>query len=711
MMSLFRSIFLIVLLPSFVLGDEGMYPLSELHKLDLKKKGLRVSAEEIWNPGDIGLIDAIVQVGGCTGSFVSPEGLIITNHHCAFGAVQAVSTTENDYITDGFLASSRAEELRATGISVRITESYRDVSAEVLAAATDTMELAERTRAIEKKIKELVAEAEASNPGKRAEVAEMFPGMAYTLFMYGFIKDVRLVYVPPRSIGEFGGEDDNWVWPRHTGDFSFLRAYVAPDGSGAEYSAENVPYVPRKFLKVRAEGADEGDAVFILGYPGRTFRHRTSHYLSYEEDVRMPYVADLYQWQISTMEELGKHDRSVAIKHDARVKSLANVMKNYRGKLKGLKRLGLVQKKENEEAALQEFIRADESRNGKYGKLLGEIGKMYDEMRGRAQAELTLDFLRSSSTLLGVALTLREASRELQKPDIERDGPFMARNFSRTTENVKLGLRNYHEPTDKRFLTEMLNRASRLPAGQRIDAVDSILAGTTIDRFIEDAYANSRLNDESFVMAAMSFSPAGLDSLDDPLLNVARSLVPVYDALKVTRQRREGALSPLMAELVEVKRQFLKKDFIPDANSTLRLTFGQVKGYSPADALYASPITTLKGVIDKTRDEAPYNTPQKLIDLYRAKTFGAFRHKRLNDVPVAILYNLDTTGGNSGSPLLNAEGELVGVNFDRAYEATVNDYAWSADYSRSIAVDIRYVLWVTQFIGGAGHLLEEMGVQ
>jgi hypothetical protein len=713
MKHLLLTAFTFVIALQLTLADEGMYPISELYKLNLKSKGLKIDPKAIYNPNGIGLIDAVVQLSGCTGSFVSKDGLILTNHHCAFGAVQAASSKENDYVTDGFLAKSREEEIQARGISARILESYKDVSKDVLSVLNDKMDLADRTKAIDKKIRELVAETEKKYPGKRAEVSEMFTGKTYVLFLSTVLRDVRLVYVPPRSIGEFGGENDNWVWPRHTGDFSYMRAYVAPDGSPAEYSATNIPYHPKKFLKVNPAGVDEGDFAFILGYPGRTFRHRTSHYMAYEESVRMPYVADLYDWQIATMETMGKNDRAIALKHDARIKGLANTMKNYRGKLLGMKRLHLTENKQGEEKLLQQFIDADQQRKTQYGTVLEEIGKVYQEMTDRGTSELVLDNLRSSSQLLSYGFTLYESAIEMQKPDMERLPAYTERNLANTKQNLKAGLRNYYEPTDKAFLKHIVMQALDLPENQRIEVIEKQFRGRTeqeINQTIDQAYAESRLTDEDVLISSFGKPLDELQQMRDPFIGAARMMYSTYQKLRETRQRREGALSKVSALLVDVKQQYQKTSFIPDANSTLRFTFGRIKGYSPVDATYYKPITTLTGVIEKSTGKDPYATPQKVLDLYKAKDFGKYKNAKLKDVPVAILYDMDTTGGNSGSPVLNAKGELVGVNFDRAYEATINDYAWSESYSRSIAVDIRYVLWVTEKVGGATHILEELGL-
>jgi hypothetical protein len=576
------------------------------------------------------------------------------------------------------------------------------------------MDFVARSKAIDKRIKDLINETEKLNPDKRAEIAEMFTGKSYILFIYTYLKDVRLVYVPPRSIGEFGGENDNWVWPRHTGDFSFIRAYVAPDGKPADYSKDNVPFHPKNFLKIGFDGVNDGDPVFILGYPGRTYRHRTASYMAFEEDVRMPYVADLFEWQISVMEGMGKGDRSVSLKFDSRIKGLANTMKNYKGKLQGLKRLQLVNKKIEEERSFQTFIESDKIRKELYGSVLRDINSIYDEMRSRSQYELTLDYLFQGSTLLGLGRSVIDASRELKKPDTERSSAYMERNFTRTKQSVLMSLHNYYESVDKIFFKHMLIRAMQLPEDQRIREIDSLFGNKDyeirIDNFIDNLYATSKLTGENYLNDVFGKSPEDIEKLNDPVIGFVKSLLPLYDSLRQVRQRRDGALTKLSALLVDARQQFLRKDFIPDANSTLRMTFGRIEGYSPADALYSSPITTLKGVIEKTADTEPYLTPRKLIDLHREKDFGRWKHKKLNDVPVALLYNLDTTGGNSGSPLLNARGEIVGVNFDRAYEATINDYAWSEDYSRSIAVDIRYVLWILEKFSGADNILKELGL-
>ncbi|MDZ7362911.1 MAG: S46 family peptidase [candidate division KSB1 bacterium] len=718
-LKIFLSTFLIAMITSLAFTDEGMYPLSEIHKLNLKAKGFKIAPKDLYNPQGVSLVDAIVQVGGCTGSFVSNEGLILTNHHCAFGAVQAASTAEKDYLTNGFLSRHRPEEIPAKGYTCRITESYRDVSAEVLSAAQENMNFAERARAFEQKMKEIVAAEEAKAKDIRAEVAEMFAGKTYVLFIYRNIKDVRLVYVPPRSIGEFGGETDNWVWPRHTGDFSFMRAYVAKDGSTAEYSPDNVPYKPRRFLKIAPQGVNENDFVFILGYPGRTFRHQPAAFYEYHQKYFLPFHADWFAWQIDMMEAAGKDNSEVAIRLSSRIKGLANRMKNYRGKLQGFHRLDLLAKKRQEERELQAFIDSDVKRKAQYGAVLPEIDRIYGEIMAEANRNHILGQITGSSILLSAGYTAFKLSAQLQKDDLQREPAYMNRNLPALKSRLELAYADRNDKIDLLFLKEILRKAARLPDGQKINAVETIIKKSTagaadeaIDKFVEEAHANSRLRDAAFFKSLMTMKPEEIRRLNDPFIEFAAALEVDLEKNRETERGRQGALAKLFAQLIEVKQQWKQTEFIPDANGTLRLTFGRIRGYSPNDAVAYAPITTVAGVYQKNLSgHEDYIAPAGLLDLWRAKDFGRFKSEKLQDVPVAILYDTDTTGGNSGSPVLNANGELVGVNFDRAYEATINDYQWSTAYSRSIAVDIRYVLWVVQKFAGAGFLLQELGVK
>lgn len=704
---------LAMFLVSPVTADEGMFPMTSLARLHLERHGLRLPVSSIYKPGGPSLVEAIVQVGGCTGSFVSPDGLVLTNHHCAFGALQAASTKAHDYVTAGFLARSRDQEMRATGLTAQIAESYRDVSAEVLAELTPEMDPASRARTIDRRQRELEAAEEAAHPGHRAEVAEMFAGRSYVLFSYAIFRDIRVVYVPPRAIGEFGGEDDNWMWPRYTGDFSFLRVYVAPDGRAAEHDGANVPYHPRTFLEVDPTGVAEGDFVFLLGYPGRTFRHRSADYLAFEQDVRMPYVADVLERQVATMERAGRDDREIALKFDARIKGLSNVMKNYRGKLAGLRRTGLVDRRRREEEAIGGFIAADPARNARYGALLPDIAAVYADMRRTAARDLLLELLwgpnTSSSTVLGAALTLEAHADAAPRPDVERDPRFMDRSLERTHASLLRSLSDYDAATDRALLEERLQAALALPPDLRMAGLDDWLAGRPLAAALDAAYDATRLADAGVVDELWSRDPPALDRADDPFLDLARRLFPAFDEARRTRERREGTLNRLWADFVAVRAEIEQADFIPDANRTLRLTWGHVKGYSPRDGLAARPFTTLQGVVEATTGVAPYyDTPRALVALAAARDYGPFASRALGSVPVDMLYDADTTGGSSGSPVLNADGRLVGVNFDRVWEATINDYAWSAEYSRSIGVDIRYVLWVASKVSGATGVVDEI---
>ena len=693
---------------------EGMYPLTEIRNLDLKDAGLKIPIDEVYNPNGVSLVDALVNIGGCTGSFVSPEGLIITNHHCVFGAVQRASTTETNYLENGFLAESREAEIPAEGMTCKITQSYEDVSTEVLNAANAAVDVSEREKAIQDKINEIVKREEERDPAIEARVSEMFIGQTYILFRYKVIKDVRLVYVPPRTIGEFGGESDNWVWPRHNGDFSFMRAYTAPDGSSAEYSKDNVPYHPKKFIQVNPNGVEEGDFVFILGYPAVTFKHQPSDFLKYQYEYQLPYIQQLYSWLINLYLEKGKGDPGFELQSASTVKGLSNTEKNYRGKMIGIKRLNLIEKKQREEKNLQEFIESKPELKEKYGKVVSRIDYVYKDIFADGILPLFLSQLQRQINMYKLADIFIKYKEAQQLPESERKETYKDRNYLKLERRVNSIYSSYHPETDKDIMKKILNDGIQHNEISELQPLAvfarSMSPGNRVNSFVDYIYDSTFVTNYEKYIALLRNDSLKLAGVSDPYINFVKQMEDIQESYDKRNEEREGKLNLLLAQLMEAKKLWLNKSFVPDANRTLRLTYGHIKGYSPSDAVYLDPITTLKGVIEKGKESGDYKLPQKIKELYAKKDFGQFVDKKYNDVPVALLYNTDTSGGNSGSPILDAYGKLVGVNFDRAFEATVNDYAWSPDYSRSIGVDIRYVLWVTQKIGGADFLLKEMGV-
>ncbi len=705
---------LMAVLANSVLAVDGMFPMSELRSLDLVAAGLEIPPEAIYNPAGLSLVDGICKLGGCTGSFVSDQGLILTNHHCAFRAIGDASSADHDFLSEGFSATDLAAEFPATGYTVRITESYTDVSPAVLSVVTEDMEPIARTRAIEKAMKQMSLDYEAAHPGKRAEVSEMFQGKSYVMFIYTFLKDVRLVYAPPQAIGNFGGEQDNWIWPRHAGDFSFMRAYVGPDGKPAPYSEDNVPYHPRKILKVSQEGVGAGDFVFISGYPGRTYRQRSSYFIEHLTNFTMPLTVQWYSWQIEHLEALGQNDRARELELASRLKGLHNTAKNYRGKLQGIARLDLVANKRAQEKKLQDYIDSDDDRKDRFGHVLQDLQAYYEDLAKDAEYETWFRFLRRSPQVMRVALTVWDSAQERLKPEAERESAYMGRNLDQTLARLRVMAEHYDAGADRLLMSELLRRGGDFRRAEKLEVLNRCLGevgrGEGAD-LLDHLFKGTRIMEVDFLTSAMKMSPDQLRALQDPFLEFASGLYDEYSTLKTLGKERKGTLDPLRAALVEVRRQFLGGRFIPDANGTLRFTYGYIEGYSPRDAVTYSPLTSVQGLLEKDTGQPPFALPAKLRALVESADFGPFASPALGQVPVDILYSTDTTGGNSGSPVLDAFGRVVGLNFDRSWEATINDFAWDHAYSRSIGVDIRYVLWVTWKFGQGERLLQEMGIR
>lgn len=687
------------------IADEGMYPLSELKRIgaDLKKAGLKLDLKDLYNPDGTSLVDALVNVGGCSGAFVSADGLIVTNHHCVFNAVQAASSVENDLVTNGFRAGSREEEIPAKGITVRITRAYRDVSDEIMKGLQGITDPDQRQATRNELISRIEKAAVESNPSLSAQVSDMLPGKVYVLFLYEVIRDVRLVYVPPRSIGEFGGETDNWIWPRHTGDFSFIRAWVPSDP--ADPSSPMVPFKPRRHLKVNADGAKEGDFVFIMGYPGRTFRHQPADFVSIQEQVELPYISSFYRWQIDQMESLWQGNPALELQQSARAKSLANVQKKSDGQLKGLRRLSLTDQKRAEEQALLTFIEADPIRKGQFGQLADSMSALYRQLESMGVAPFWAQQVYRTSFYLNAARLISGLSANEPLPDSLRPALYRQSNRASLANQLTRQKATLHFPLEERYIRRLLTDGSGLPSVWR----PSILRGTNTDSLMSAWLSGGEPFHPDSVIAAIRGTRPLTVFTTLSIVRDAALLDQGIQAILKTLEKTNQSLVPLQARWVTLKQNWKGQNFIPDANGTLRLTYGFVRGYEPFDGAWYKPVSTISGLLEKANTSADFSLPEPVLKYYQPDATGTAA--AVHQTPVAILYNTDTTGGNSGSAVMNARGELVALNFDRAWEATINDYAWSESYSRSIGVDVRYLIWVVRTIGKADYLLNEMGLK
>jgi hypothetical protein len=667
---------------------------------------------------------AVVSLGDCSASFVSPDGLIVTNHHCVTGALQFNATPERNLLQDGFLAATRADELwNGPGSRVYVTVAVRDVTAEVAGALDPRLADLPRGEAIERREKELTAACE--REGLRCRVAPFFQGLRWYEIAQLELKDVRLVYAPPAFVGNYGGETDNWRWPRHGGDFAFLRAWVGKDGKPAAHARDNVPFRPRHWLKVSPAGASPDAFVIVAGYPGHTARHQTLR--ETREALEWAYPRQVRQTKemLAILVELSRSSKETEIRVAARVRGLANTMKNRQGVLEGARKARLLEKKAAMEADLAAWIRGDPARAARYGAVLASL----DEVQARKEATRERDAayrgLYARDSLLSAARTARRLAQERARPDAERDPEYQQRNWERIREGQVRMQKALDLAADRALLRHALLEVAGLPPGQRIAALDAAVglaaglpadeAGRRIDAWLETLYRGTRLADPKVRVALLDAPTAAVLAETDAFVRLAALLAPLDEELRDAEKERAGALARLgpvhMAAVIEKAGG----PVAPDANSTLRVTFGTVKGVSPEDGVLYLPQTRLAGVLAKHRpgDREFALSPRMVEAIERslASPVGPWHDARLGDVPVDFLSDLDTTGGNSGSAVLNGRGELVGLLFDGTYETVASNLLFDPVRTRSIQVDIRYVVWVATELSAATHLLAEMGVE
>jgi V8-like Glu-specific endopeptidase len=687
------------------------------HAETLRQLGLAYDPAALTDPTAHPL-GAVVSLGGCSASFVSPEGLIITNHHCVTRYLQANSTPDNNLLDNGYLAKTRADE-KSGGPAARVfvTTAFADVTDKVLGGLEGVGE-DKIAGEIEGRRKQLVSTCEAGRPGVRCTVASFYEGAQFFQIEQTELRDVRLVYAPHEGIGVFGGDIDNWRWPRHTGDFAFLRAYVGKDGLPADFSPENVPYKPKHWLKVATEKAAEGSLVMVAGYPGRTQRLKTAAEAQQAAEWYYSRQIQLYEELLAVMEAVGKQDPKAVIAGASRMRGLSNYLLNFRGMRDGLVKGGVAADKARIEGELQKWIEADEGRKAKYGDVLAQMAALTAEKAKTRERDMAHDELIRGSLLLGAADTIVRLADERAKPEEQRRLGMQARDERDLEQSMQALQANYHPELDRAVFRLYLQRAAKLPEAERPEVLAAIvgkkgaISDADIEKALDKLYKGTKLGDAVARLETLrAASVKSVKASRDPFIQLALKLRPLNEAHKKQSEANNGAMAALRPRYIEALREYHNGSLAPDANSTLRVTYGTIRGYSPSEgAPVYKPFTTVSEMVQKHTGEEPFAAPKAALDAIAAKKFGPYVDPALGEVPVNFLADLDITGGNSGSATLNAKGELTGLVFDGNIEAMASDWVFMPTITRSIHVDIRYVLWVMDAVDGADHLLTEMGV-
>ena len=661
-------------------ADEGMWLPSLISQRieDMQAKGFRLTAEDIYSINSASLKDAVVLFGrGCTGELISDEGLLLTNHHCGYSQIQKHSSVEHDYLRDGFWAMNRDEELPNEGLTVSFLERMEDVTDAVLQGYSPEMTETQRDSVVKANSGKLVEKATAEGNGLRATVEALYYGNQYFLFLYREYSDVRLVGAPPSSVGKFGGDTDNWMWPRHTGDFSIFRIYADKDNNPAPYSEDNVPYRPKRHFRISLGGVEEGDFTFVYGFPGRTQEYLMSEGVRYISEVSDPHRIALRTMRLDIQKKYMDAGQAVRIQYSSKNAGVANSWKKWQGEVKGIRKMGTVGKKQEYEKAFMQWARGTE-----YEGVVERLDSLYGHLEPYSYATDYYVETAYSVELVRFALGYNKKLTESMLSsstdriaELRKEMKKMAADF----------YKDYFIPIDKESFVAVMEAFDR-----------NVSDDFKPEYFKERATDSLRLLSED---PAVKFGDAFDDWYKKEIRPVTKRLNSEITLLNRDYMRGQMEFSP-------------DRVFYPDANLTLRVAYGSVEGYSPADGIYYKPVSTLEGIMEKDNPEIfDYNIPQRLREIHAAKDYGPYTVTDSNGditVPVCFIATNHTSGGNSGSPVINADGDLIGINFDRVWEGTMSDIVFDPDLCRNISLDIRYVLFIIDKVAGAGHLLEEM---
>ena len=700
-----------------VKADEGMWLPSLISQRigDMQAKGFRLSAEDIYSINQASLKDAVVLFGGgCTGELISSEGLLLTNHHCGYAQIQKHSSVEHDYLKDGFWAMDRSEELPNPGLEVWFLDRMEDVTGAVLDGYEPGMTEQQRDSVVRANSEAIASKAEKDGTGLRADVESLYYGNQYFLFVYRVFKDVRLVGAPPSSIGKFGGDTDNWMWPRHTGDFSIFRIYADKDNNPAEYSEDNVPYIPKKYFKISLGGVSEGDFTFIYGFPGRTQEYIVSEAVRYISEISDPHKIALRTLRLDIQDKYMSASQAVRIQYSSKNAAVSNSWKKWQGEMRGIRKMNTVETKKENERLFEEWAAGSE-----YSGIVGRLDSLYRLMEPYAFAT---DYYNETARAIELTSFAAEYARRLEKAACA-SSPDEATQARESAKRLAAAFyKDYYMPIDKESFIALMDMFDRnIPSGFKPEYfTESMRRYGSAEVWADSLFGNSIFSDSSALtktVAAACADGVGTDITlltADPAVEFGNEFRKWYmEGIRSVVQRLGSEITLLYRDYMKGQMEFNKdRAFYPDANLTLRVAYGSVQGYSPADGTYYLPMSTIEGIMQKDNpDIFDYNIPQRLRDIYAEKDYGEWTvtdaSGRLT-VPVCFIATNHTSGGNSGSPVINADGNLIGINFDRVWEGTMSDIVFDPDLCRNISLDIRYVLFIIDKVAGAGHLIDEM---